>query len=217
MTQKEIQVLVERGLHTKGYLRVGNIDSQILDLYLNQSINKILDSILEGLRNGNFEDSIIRMEDTIPFKTIAPMSKLSPNTVFTDGEVYTLSGNSITDYRDWIKFRVDVTSEYASSAKSRKIRIYDEEVSDELLEDTFHKTTYKSPVGFMYSRQIRVYTNSDYTLGVGELVYLKKPVEFNVGTDGDVEYEVSSRVINAVIAETVAVMLKDSKLLEVSN
>ena len=210
MTQREIGALVERGLHSKGYLRQANEDVDIINLYLNKSINEVYDSILEGLRNGNFEDSSIRIEDTRRLKDIATLTKVSPNTSFLSGERYDFSG--VTEYRDWIKFTTNVTSIYNASPVATKVRIVDEESVDILNLDTYHKTDYDSPLGTIVGDEVRVYTDS-FTLGDGELMYLKKATKFDLVGQALVEYDAPIRIVNEVIDRTVLSILKDSRFI----
>lgn len=210
MTQREIGALVERGLHSKGYLRQANEDPLMLNLYLNKSMDEILDTILEGLRTGSFEDSTIRIEDTRRLKGVTTLTKVVPNTSFLSGDRYSFSG--VTDYRDWIKFRVGVTSEYSSGIVYTKVRIVDEEEVDDLMLDTYKTTSYDSPIATIVGSEIRVYTNG-FTLSTGELMYLKKITKFDIVTNALVEYDAPPRIVNAVVDRTVELILKDSRFI----
>ena len=137
---------------------------------------------------------------------------------FSEGETFSLSDNSITDYRDYIRLKVSITSPYYSSPKMVKVRIYDAERIDDLLEDTYHKPTYKSPVGTLYDDEIWVYTGDGITsIGNGELVYINNPVEFDLVNNGSDEYEATNRVVNLLIDMTIQNYLKDEKLIEVKS
>jgi len=212
MLQKEIRVLVERGLHTQGFLRYGNLDPQLLNLYLNKSINEYLDSMLVGLREGDFEDSTILITDLEKLKGIVTLSKESTS-AFSDSESYVIAAKSGDIYREWLKFKVQVTSKYLKTPTYKKIRIVDEEYVDDLLDDTYHKTSYESPLATIIDGRVRVYKNSDFTVGDGELIYLKEPVKFNVIVDADVEYNLPSRIVNAVIERTVQAMRQDDNII----
>jgi fructose-1,6-bisphosphatase len=208
MKQKEIRVLVERGLHTEGYRRFSNIDPPIINLYLKKNLNRYLDSLLKNLRKEGFEDSTTAITDTAQLKSVVSIPVDSPNQ-FSEGQSYTIAAKSGEVYRDWIRFTVSVTSEYLASAETKKVRILDDEFVTDLLKDTYHKTRYESPLGTIIGNSIRVYTNSDFSVGSGELVYIRKFDEFDVVGSAEDEYPLPDRILNDVIDMTVLEIKKD--------
>ena len=215
MKQKEVRALVERGLHTEGFKRYANITADIINLYLNKSTDEVYDAILEGLRKGSFDDNLVRMEDTRLLKEIVSLSKVTPNNTFLEGEYYLLS--DATDYRDAISFRVNVTSDYLANPAYTKVRIYDDERIDDLLNDSYHATSYDSPLARIIGDQIRVYTNDDFTIDGGSLLFMKQAVEFDVETNAEDEYPTSTRIVNAIIDRTIAEILKNRNVLQLQT
>lgn len=217
MTQNEIRVLVERGLHTQGFRRYANLDVKILNLYLNKSMNEYLDSVLMYLRGGvGFEDSTVSITDLEDLKGTNPLAKVAPTT-FLSGESYLIAAKTGDVYRDWVKFTTEITSDYYTSAQYIKVRIVDGEFVDDLFQDGYHTTSYKSPIGIIEGGEVKVYKNDDFTLGDGSLTYLKVPTAFDVVTKATDTYPLNNRIVNTVIDLTVRAMLVDRQIIAVKQ
>lgn len=195
MLGKEIGVLLETKLQTKGYLIYDNLHPVEINLMFNSYIEKYIDKVLEGfreqIRTGGFDDTGKRLDDLRLLKKTAP---LTPSSSTTSTVTFELP----EDYRDYLRFRILVNGKFVPG------RVLASDDLDVLGTDTYFKSSCESPIIEVENNNFIVYIEEGMT-GVSEAVvrYIRKPDVFDILAQAETEYPLPNSVINRIIDDVV--------------
>jgi len=208
MTQGNIAILLESMLQTWGFFLTDSLDPVEINLHLDKGVQDFIEETLTGLRNrGSFESNSVRLDDLQQLKKTSDPITVEAS---TNPPEFKLP----IDYNDYIKVRVNIAKNEETNCPPvdtySKARIIQSDVIDELLEDTYHKSTIRSPVGEIENDKVRIHPNG-FTVKDIVVQYIKSPEKFDIGGKKDEEYPLPDSAINRIL-DKVAVEL--AKVLE---
>lgn len=208
MTHGTIAILLGSLLQTDGFFLSDPLDPVEVNLHLDKGLQDFIEETLSGLRSpqtqgGSFEANSIRLDDLQKLKkTSDPL----PKEADSDPPKFPLP----EDYNNYIKVVGTIEAECLENPIKSKVRILQSETIEELLQDSYHKSTMNSPVGEIEDDFVKVNLNG-FTVKEVVIQYLKNPVKFDVVGKKDDEYPLPDRTINRIL-DKVAIEL--TKVLE---
>lgn len=196
MTQGNIAILLESMLQTWGFFLTDSMDPVEVNLHLNKGVQDFIEETLTGLRNrGSYESNSVRLDDLQQLKktsdAITPVNGTNP-------PLFKLPD----DYNNYIKVAAVIPANEETncppSDTTVKVRILQSDVLDELLKDSYHKSTMESPVGEIEGDHVRIFPDN-FSVKEVKLQYIKNPIKFDIENESSAEYPLPDSTINRIL------------------
>lgn len=185
MTAREMQRKVEQRLLSLE-IDKNKLKSQDIFDALNLQQHVFISNRLDSIRQNNADNfAAIQKEIDDLRLLIEDSSAITATSNTSPKAVYPLPAQ----YRHFIRAKVQVTKGECSPVY-RSIRMYDQHILDDILEERLYRTSAKSPVGSLIGNNLNVYFEG-FSLGNAIITHIKAPAVIGITNNAGVLTEVN--------------------------